>query len=79
MTPFTETLRDVLQTASRLVPWPTEPGLRVVGDPGRESPVLVTGNYDLTVRRLLRALVDVDAWVVVASSAGINVWCAASG
>jgi ferredoxin len=51
----------------------------VVGDPGRESPVLVTGNYDLTVRRLLRALVDVDAWVVVASSAGINVWCAASG
>jgi NAD-dependent dihydropyrimidine dehydrogenase PreA subunit len=41
--------------------------------------VLVTGNYDLTVRRLLRALEGVDAWVVVAPSRGINVWCAAAG
>jgi CO dehydrogenase/acetyl-CoA synthase gamma subunit (corrinoid Fe-S protein) len=70
---------DLLQTALRLVPWPTETGLRSVGEPGAESPVLVTGNYDLTVRRLLRALPGVDAWVVVAPSGGINVWCAASG
>ena len=41
--------------------------------------VLITCNYDLTVRRLLRALEGVDAWVVVAPSRGINVWCAASG
>jgi len=41
--------------------------------------VLVTGNYDLTVRRLLRALEGIDAWVVVAPSRGINVWCAAAG
>jgi NAD-dependent dihydropyrimidine dehydrogenase PreA subunit len=41
--------------------------------------VIVTGNYDLTVRRVLRALRGVDAWVVVAPSRGINVWCAASG
>ena len=72
-------LREVLQTGFRLLPWPTEPGLRRSGDPGPLSPVLVTGNYDLTVRRLLRALRGVDAWVVVAPSAGINVWCAASG
>ncbi|MBW2280765.1 MAG: 4Fe-4S binding protein [Deltaproteobacteria bacterium] len=71
--------RDVAQTALRLVPWPTEPGLRSVGDPGPESPVVVTGNYDLTVRRLVRALRGVDAWIVVAASGGINVWCAASG
>jgi NAD-dependent dihydropyrimidine dehydrogenase PreA subunit len=41
--------------------------------------VIVTGNYDLTVRRVLRALRGVDAWVVVAPTRGINVWCAASG
>jgi len=62
-----------------MVPWPTEPGLRVVGQPNADSPVLVTGNYDLTVRRLLRALDGCDVWVVVAASHGINVWCAAAG
>jgi ferredoxin len=72
-------LRDALQTALRLFPWPTEPGLRPVGEPGAHSPVIVTGNYDLTVRRLLRALQGLDCWVVVAPSGGINVWCAASG
>ena len=70
---------DVLQMATRFVPWPTEPGLRRVGDPGPLSPVIVTGNYDLTVRRVLRAMRGLDAWVVVAHSSGINVWCAASG
>lgn len=74
-----EIARDVLQTAFRLAPWPTEPGLRGVGQPGPTSPVIVTGNYDLTVRRVVRALRGHDAWVVVASSRGINVWCAASG
>lgn len=72
-------LKDGFQTAFRLIPWPTEPGLRVAGHPGAKSPVLVTGNYDLTVRRLMRALRGSDAWVVVAPSKGINVWCAAAG
>jgi NAD-dependent dihydropyrimidine dehydrogenase PreA subunit len=74
-----EIVRDVLQTALRLFPWPTEPGLRLVGNPDSESPVLVTGNYDLTVRRLIAALKGLDAWLVVAPSRGINVWCAAAG
>ena len=70
---------DVLQTALRLFPWPTEAGLRTVGTPNEESPVLVTCNYDLTVRRVLAALEGLDAWVVVAPTRGINVWCAAAG
>lgn len=70
---------EILQTAFRLVPWPTQPGLRRVGEPGPFSPVIVTGNYDLTVRRVMRALRGVDAWLVVAPSGGINVWCAAAG
>lgn len=72
-------LREALQTGFRLVPWPTEPGLRQVGKPDASSPVVLTGNYDLTVRRLMRALEGQHAWVVVAPSGGINVWCAAAG
>jgi NAD-dependent dihydropyrimidine dehydrogenase PreA subunit len=71
--------KDALQTAFRLLPWPTETGLRRAGDPGRASPVLVTANYDYTVRLLLRALRGLDAWIVVAPASGINVWCAAAG
>jgi NAD-dependent dihydropyrimidine dehydrogenase PreA subunit len=79
MTALGELGRDLLQTGFRLAPWPTEPGLRAVGNPGPGSPVLVTGNYDLTVRRVTRALRGVDAWLVVAPSGGINIWCAAAG
>ncbi len=77
--PLGDLWRDVAQTAFRLLPWPTETGLRAVGEPGPGSPVIVTGNYDLTVRRVMRALAGTDAWLVVAPAQGINVWCAASG
>lgn len=55
-------------------------GLYAVGHPDADSPVLVTGNFDLTVRRLIQAIDGkVNAWLLVADSAGINVWCAAGG
>lgn len=62
-------------------PYPkVRPGLYALGEPTPDSPVLVTGNFDLTVRRLVRAIDgQVDAWILVADSAGINVWCAAGG
>jgi NAD-dependent dihydropyrimidine dehydrogenase PreA subunit len=72
-------LAEVLEACLRLVPLPVRTGLRAVGRPGRESPVVLTGNYDLTVRRVLRALAGLDAWLVVANSRGVNVWCASSG
>ena len=72
-------IRTALQTVFRMAPWPTAAGLRTVGNPDPNSPVLVTCNYDLTVRRLIRALRGRDVWLVVAPSAGINVWCAAAG
>ena len=71
--------KDALQTGFRLAPWPTEPGLRQIGKPGPLSPVLVTCNFDLTVRRVMRAMRGTDSWLVVAPSSGINVWCEASG
>jgi hypothetical protein len=56
------------------------PGLYTVGDPTADSPVLVTGNFRLTVYRLLQALENrVDVWALIVDSSGINVWCAAGG
>ena len=64
-----------------LPPYPkVKPGVYAVGEPGPDSPLLVTGNYDLTVRRLVRAIDgEVEAWILVVDSGGINVWCAAGG
>lgn len=64
-----------------LPPYPKlKPGLYTVGEPNPDSPVLVTGNFDLTVRRLVREIDGrVAVWLLVVDSAGINVWCAAGG
>jgi ubiquinone/menaquinone biosynthesis C-methylase UbiE len=73
---------DLWATFFRILPpYPKiEPGLYAVGRPDPHSTVLVTGNFDLTVRRLVRAIEDkISAWVLVVDSAGINVWCAAGG
>ncbi len=76
-------MRDLLpyvrDTALRLLPHRAPTGLVRIGDPGPESPVLLTGNFTLTVRRLRRVLEGTDAWLLVANSHGINVWCAAGG
>jgi ubiquinone/menaquinone biosynthesis C-methylase UbiE len=81
------TLRTLLMDAWSLLlnrfipPYPKfRTGLYRVGHPDRKSPVLVTGNYELTVRRLVRELDgQVNCWLVVANSRGINIWCAAGG
>ncbi len=69
-------LRD---TVLRMLPHRASTGLRRVGDPGPDAPVLLTGNFTLTVRRLTGVLRGRDAFVLVADSRGINVWCAAGG
>lgn len=73
---FLSWLRD---TTLRTFPHATRPGLRRIGNPGPEDPVLVTGNFTLTVRRVFEALAGRNAWLLVANSRGINVWCAAGG
>lgn len=75
-------LLDLWAVFFRLIPpYPHfEPGVYQLGSPDRSSPLLVTGNFDLTVRRLAAALDGrLDAWVLVVDSGGINVWCAAGG
>jgi hypothetical protein len=53
------------------------PGLYGVGEPGPDSPVLVTANYKLTFDTLRRELTSFDGWILVIDTRGINVWCAA--
>ena len=53
------------------------PGLYCVGNPGQDSPVLVTANYKLSFDTLRRELTSLDAWILVVDTHGINVWCAA--
>ncbi|MEJ2218629.1 MAG: 4Fe-4S dicluster domain-containing protein [Gemmatimonadota bacterium] len=69
----------VVQTLFRFLPFPTRTGLVRLGRPGRDAPVLLTGNFGLTVARLRRSLRGQDAYLLVANSRGINVWCAATG
>ncbi|MFH2204945.1 MAG: mercury methylation corrinoid protein HgcA [Elusimicrobiota bacterium] len=53
------------------------PGLRTLGSPGKDSPVLVSANYKMSFDRLRAALAGRDAWILVLDTQGINVWCAA--
>ncbi len=69
----------VRDTALRMFPHSARTGLVRIGKPGRGSPVLVTCNFTLTVRRMKDTLRGHDAWLLVANSKGINVWCAAGG
>jgi acetyl-CoA decarbonylase/synthase complex subunit gamma len=53
------------------------PGLYSLGEPDGESEVLVTANYRMTFDLLRSSLHDVNAWILVLDTSGINVWCAA--
>ena len=54
-----------------------EPGIYSVGNPDRNSPVLVTANYKMSFDRLRKELKEIKAWILVLDTKGINVWCAA--
>ncbi len=53
------------------------PGLYRIGNPGRSSPVFVTGNYTLSFDALRSVLKGIPAHILVLDTKGINVWCAA--
>lgn len=72
-------LLTVLQTLFRLAPFPRRTGMVKIGTPGRNAPVLLTCNFRLSVDRVRRALAGLDAYLLVANSRGVNVWCAATG
>ena len=73
---FVKTIWDYI---GRWFPNPVEPGLRAIGNPDRNSPVLLTSNFHLTVRRVEKSLKNENVFLLVAPSNGINVWCASEG
>ena len=70
---------SVFQTLLRVLPFPSRTGLLRIGRPDRDSPVFLTCNFRLSVERVRRALAGLDAYLLVANSRGVNVWCAATG
>jgi len=76
---FSYILINILETLLRFFPFPCKTGIVKIGNPNRNSPVLITGNFHLTVTRVKRALKSLDAYLLVSNSRGINVWCAATG
>jgi len=55
----------------------TKTGLYALGSPSKESPVLATANYTLSVNALRAACAGRNVWILVVDTKGINVWCAA--
>ena len=74
-----DNLNQVYDIIFREFPHRAETGLLPIGNPHENSPVILTGNYTETVRRIRKVLKDENVWVLVANSKGINVWCAAGG
>jgi hypothetical protein len=54
-----------------------DPGLYALGNPDKNSPVLVTANYKMSFDYLRRELSGRNVWILVLDTKGINVWCAA--
>lgn len=54
-----------------------DPGIYSIGSPDRTSPVLVSANYKLTFDSLRKELKEMDCFLLILDTKGINVWCAA--
>ncbi len=54
------------------------PGLYGVGKPNPESPVFVSANFKLSFDKLRKSLKEIDSWLLVLDTKGINVWCSAA-
>ena len=70
---------SIVETLLRVFPIPCKTGIIKIGNPDKKSPVFLTCNFHLTVERVKRALQNIDCYLLVANSRGINVWCGATG
>lgn len=70
---------NILGTLLRFFPLPCKTGIVKIGNPDRNSPVLLACNFRLTVSRVKRSLKGLDVYLLIANSRGINAWCAAAG
>ena len=73
-------IKDIYQTLFRFARFPCEPETIAVGNPDKTSPILVTCNFDYTVRHLKEYLKKeaLNCFLLVVNTKGTNVWCAAA-
>ena len=73
-------IKDIYQTLFRFARFPCEPETIAIGSPDKSSPILVTCNFDYTVRHLKEYLKKeaLDCFLLVVNTKGTNVWCAAA-
>jgi len=73
-------IKDIYQTLFRFARFPSEPETVAIGTPDKSSPVLVTCNFDYTVRHLKNYLEKehINCFLLVVNTKGTNVWCAAA-
>lgn len=76
MKKFLEHILYFLSILLRFFPFSHNVGLFRFGKPDANSPVLVSGNWLYIVEKLKKKLKDKDCYLLVADSAGINIWCA---
>ena len=72
-------LKTIWDYVGRWFPNPVQPGLRIIGNPDKDSPVVVTSNFHLTVRLVEKSLANDNCYLLVVPASGINVWCASCG
>lgn len=72
-------IKSVWDFIGRWFPNPVEPGLRIICNPDRNSPVILTSNFHLTVRRVEKSLKSENVFLLVAPANGMNVWCGSCG
>lgn len=71
-----DSLLNLFCVLFRFFPMNAQVGLLQFGEPTERSPVFVSGNWFYVVRRLKKKLEGRNCYLLVADSAGINVWCA---
>ena len=75
------TLKYLYETIFRTFPVSAKTGLRIFGAPDDNSPILVTGNFTLTVRMMVNMIkkTRIDCYLLVTNTGGVNIWCASGG
>lgn len=67
----------MVRLSFRRMKYTVKPGLYALGNPGPDSPVMVTANFKLSFDALRKELAGIDTWILVLDTKGVNVWCAA--
>ncbi len=69
--------RQVRWSNKKRMKYSVPPGLYGIGKPNENSPVFLSANYKLSFDVLRESLNNINSWVLVLDTNGINVWCAA--